>query len=199
MIAHAISASVIATTLMLAGCAPRPYTLRETAAEWERTQGANVREQRQQAVEAIRALPPSERWRVTCAAPDMTRGTVACSMVSPPIAAYLRDNLTVRYVRDTRGAISGPFIHTHRIHNCPGYAMVVRVDQNAPVMVDYPSTAASLSAQSRAVRLMAQGSIARLAQHEWPNCMEKRSEFSLEGFGDAHRRLLAQVRATRAR
>lgn len=194
-----MSASALATILIVMGCAPRPYTPREAAAEWERTQGANLREQRQREVETIRALPPGERWRVACGQPDMTRGTVTCSMASPPLAAYLRDSLTVSYVRDTRGAISGPFIRTHRIHDCPGYAMVIRVDQNAPVMVDYPATGASLSAQARAVRLMERGSVVRLAQHEWPYCRDQRSEFALDGFGDAHRRLLAQVRTTPAR
>lgn len=174
---------------IMASCAPRPppMTAEELAAAWRTAQ---------------ERYPPQKetdkkRWGLSCSPPDVTLGTITCSTRSVSQISGRREFISVEYIKNVSGHISGPYIYTHHPHNCQRLPMIVRVDYLQPNFIEYPFSEGSLIGLRQAARQMEAGSIVRLEQFSGVHCLGRRSEFDLTGFKAAHAALLQMVREAR--
>lgn len=131
------------------------------------------------------------RWRVGCET-NQTRGTVTCSAVNRTVFP----RVSVAYSRDLSGRVFGPFVHAGT-NDCPGYAQILRVDQRPPERIFYPDRPSNDAAERRVVAAMEVGTTLRTEDREWPYCRPDPDAFEVSGFGDAHPRLRAMIRAAR--
>lgn len=131
-------------------------------------------------------------WSLRCLR-NKTRAEVDCFAVNRVGYPQVR----VWYVKPLTGPVVGPQFSAAPVHDCPGQAQTVRVDEQVPDRLVHPWRSENSGVVATILKKMERGRELRAEGYTWPRCYGRSETHSIEGFAAAHvalKEMISQAR-----